>query len=499
MMTPEKIREYRERMKNDLLLYGRIVCNDLTTDKSTCPLHKDIADAHRDRPRLLAIISPRGHAKTVTASTIATSHDIAYDRESLIIIIKRTFEQAVTDLQNIVNVIKYNPRFQAIYGRYEFMIDRQERVSIINPRTGHKTYLLARGAGQSIRGILVGGSRVSKFLLDDFEDENNTLTIEQRQKVRDWMAAQVMPSLDPKDGHILAIGTIVHYDSWLNNLWERYKEAQDKKVEYSWKVIFHQMIEDGKPIWPERFTEEYIESLQASYDELDRMDKFYQEYMNIPFNPDTSDFKRDYINYWKGTLEYSKEDGHIVNYGETPRIVDVVIGIDPSSGSGGDYTGICVLATDKENNRFLEFAERKMLKPDELKEEIFSLYIKYKPRLIILEEQSMAVIMDYWLREEMKRRNVFIPLIGEKVHTRQTKIDRLRESLQPIYASGVMHHKTHMISLEDELFTFPKSKHDDIMDSLFLASKYARKPGGKLDEFGKRIKHLKLKRDWMVL
>lgn len=488
-------------MRDDIFLFGEVVCSELTSDSTECVLHRDIARFHHDKPKLGAIVSPRGHGKTTWASTIATVHDVAYDRETVIIIIKKTFQQAVTDLQNIVNFIKYSPKFKLFFGRssFEFLIDRQERVYIRNRITGHKTWIEAKGAGQSIRGIVVEGNRPSKFLLDDFEDENNTATDEQRNKVREWMAAQVMPSLDPHSGHILAIGTIVHYDSWLNNRWEGCQAARADGKEYSWKMIFHQMIEDGKPIWPERFTPEYIDQLRFSYEELGRIDMFYQEYMNVPFNPEDADFKREYITYYKGMLIYDPKLGHILEIGEKRILVDVVVGVDPSSGTSGDYTGIAIVATDTENNRYLIQADRFMLKPDELKERIFEIYDRYKPRLIVIEEVAMQVIMTYWLRSEMRRRNKFLPLRGEKVSTRQTKEDKLRNALQPIYASGVMHHLRGQIALEEELFTFPKGKHDDILDALYLACKYARKSYRNLEDvMRKASKKTREIVDWMT-
>lgn len=492
----------RKLMKRNLKLFGDVICSDLTSDKSNCILHTDIQRMHIAKPRLAAIVAPRGHSKTTVASTIATCHDLAYDRENVIILIKKTFPQAVTDLQNIVTVIKYNHKFKYYFGNFVFLTDRQNEVKIMNPVTRHITTIIAKGAGQSIRGIIVDGKRPSKMLLDDFEDENNTGTVEQRQKVRDWMAGQVMPSLDPKTGHILAIGTIVHYDSWLNNLWENYKANENKS---GWHVIFHQMIEDEKPIWPERFTPEYIEQIRTSYEELGKIDMYYQEYMNIPFNIEDADFTKDMITFFRGELVWDPIDGHVLEVStegkkgwtsSERKLVDVVIGYDLSSGTSGDYTGINVLATDQDNNRYDIIAERKKLKPNELKDRFFEDYEKYHPRVMVVEEEAHARIMKFWLRDEMRVRNVFLPLKPEKVNTKKSKEDKLRESLQPLYSSGIMHQRRDQAASMEELFTFPKGRNDDILDAKYYANKYAKKPFGKLDVLGKKIKKKITGIDW---
>jgi len=498
--TQEKLRQYRRVMKDDLLKFGYVVCKNLTPDRTKCVLHNDIKEFHHSEPRMSAIISPRGHAKTTWASTISTVHDIAYDREDVIVMIKKTFAQATTDLQNITSVLKYNKKFQQYYGPRQFLIDRQEKAYIYNPITKHKTWIEVKGAGQSIRGIVVDGKRPTKILLDDFEDENNTTTLEQRQKVREWIAAQVMPSLDPHKGKLLAIGTIVHYDSWLYNLWQNYEAAKKEERRYMWKVIFHQVIENGKPIWPERFTQEYIDELRFSYEELGRRDKFFQEYYNIPFNQEDAQFSPQMVNYYAGTYNYDENMGTVLEIGDTTVPVNIVIGIDPSSGSGGDYTGITVMGVSPDNNRYLIEADRFMLKPGELVDKVFALNERYKPIRIVIEEQAMQVIMTYWLREEMIRRNLFIPLIGEKVATKFTKEERLAQALQPIYSSGVMYHTNHLSNLEEELFTFPKGRHDDILDSLYLASKHAKRPYVKDQNPVKKIlsPYIKTGIDWMT-
>jgi hypothetical protein len=474
-VTKEEVVELRRSLRGDLIRFGYFVCSNLTPDITNCQLHKDIATFHHTRPPLAVVIAPRGHSKTTWGSTISTAHDIAYDSEKVIILLKKTFAQAVTDLQNVLNIIRYNQTFRALYGERKFLIDRQERVHILNPYTGHKTWIEAKGAGQSIRGIVVDGSRVTKMTLDDFEDENNTSTAEQRLKVRDWISAQIMPGLDPKLGHILALGTIVHSDSWLNNVYEGWKKAKTSGRTSAWQLVFHQVMENGVPIWPERFSVPYIETLKQSYEELGRVGKFYQEYYNIPVSDDEATFSTGLIKYAQAYYQHDPEVGNVLDINGKIVPVDIVVGIDPSTGVGRDYSGVVVVATDHENNRYIIKASREMLQPNELMNRVFELYSMYHPRVIIMEEQAMAVIMGYWLRDEMKNRNIFLPLRGEKAPNRQSKEDKLAQALQPIYAAGVIYHTSGCGVLEEELLTFPLGKHDDILDALYLAMLYVRR------------------------
>ena len=56
------------------------------------------------------------------------------------------------------------------------------------------------------------------MLLDDFEDENNTLTTDARAKNANLITAVVYPALEPHTGRLRINGTPVHYDSFINNL-----------------------------------------------------------------------------------------------------------------------------------------------------------------------------------------------------------------------------------------------------------------------------------------
>jgi len=458
---------------------------------------------------------------TSIASTICTAYDIAYDKEDAIILIKDTFHKAVTDLSAIVNIIKYNDRFTTFYDKRIFLMDRQDKVFILNPITKHKTYLEVKGMGQSIRGSRSPeGKRPSKLILDDIENELNTITVEQREKIKEYIAAQVLPAPVPEKGVIQVIGTIVHYDSWLNNIWEGYQKAQQDKKEYGWKVIFHQIEEDGKPIWPEMFPPDYIETLKQSYMELGRIDKYYQEYMNIPFNLENATFRKDQFNHYTGTVSWDEANKTnilllnevITGKGERrtvneKRPVDIVIGYDISSGMSSDFTGINVLATDSDNNRYDIEADRFMLKPDQLCERLFADYDKYHPRLQIIEEEAHARIMTFWLSAEMRKRNKFLRLKPEKVKTRIHKGDKIQQGLERLYAQGIMHHLSTQTNSEMELLEFdPKkeSRHDDILDAKYLANQYARPPALKADDLLEEKKKKKrsvkdiVRWDWMT-
>ena len=70
-----------------------------------------------------------------------------------------------------------------------------------------------QGAGQQVRGFLVGGSRITLAIFDDIYSRKNTLTEETREKLRYWFFAEAINSTDSVRGKAALLGTMVHEDT----------------------------------------------------------------------------------------------------------------------------------------------------------------------------------------------------------------------------------------------------------------------------------------------
>ena len=82
------------------------------------------------------------------------------------------------------------------------------------------------------------------------------------------------------------------------------------------------------------------------------------------------------------------------------------------------------------------------------------------------------------LVSEMRRRNDFsVKHIAEKPGTRMSKRDRIQEILAQRFAIRSMHLKKEHYDLQHEIITFgPRMGHDDAIDALAYACKYAHPP-----------------------
>ncbi len=265
-----------QKMFFDIGLFGKLATPKIAY-REYCSLHQQIFEILYRKPAKAAIIAPRGHSKTSCASTIGTLHDIAYDLEDVIVMIKKTQIHAARDLRAITSIVRHGEHFKYFFGDYEFEKDVESDVIIKHKTTGHRMNIMAYGVEQDIRGVNFENIRPTKFLLDDFETRENTQTPEMRDKNELMLSADVEPAVNVERGSLFIIGTVPHYDS---QLW-KIKEAFDGG-DRSWQVIYRQILEDGKPIWPAMFPMWKVEQLKTDYENRGLANVFFQEYMNIP-------------------------------------------------------------------------------------------------------------------------------------------------------------------------------------------------------------------------
>ena len=124
----------------------------------------------------------------------------------------------------------------------------------------------------------------------------------------------------------------------------------------------------------------------------------------------------------------------------------------------------------------------------------------YKPMLFTIEDTSMSKPIFQAIRAEMRRRNEFIiPFKEEKPGTRMSKRDRIQEILAQRFAVGQIHIKKTQYDLHREVITFgPRMAHDDTIDALAYACKYAHPPKGLEENRGSWTKRKRKPKSWVT-
>ena len=472
--------------KEDLITFGKLFLPDDFKRSETPFFHYIVADAVNDLDvRQLAVILPRGHGKTVLTKC-SIMHDFCFATEPLFYgWVAASSKISVPNLDYIKYHIEYNDQVRYYFGDLK---GRKWTEDDIELKNGSK--LISKSNLSGIRGGAKLHKRYDLIVLDDFEDENNTITPESRAKISNLVTAVVFPALEPHTGRLRINGTPVHFDSFINNILGNYDKAKAEGKDFSWRVITYKAIqEDGTPIWPSWFGHEEMQRKKKFYADSGQPQKFYQEYMMEVQSEDDAIFTRNHIKYWGGDFIHDEETG--LSYIHTTegdvKPVNIFTGVDPATDStrrDSDFSVLLTVGVDNNNNIYvINYIRKRSLAvlgiPGDAKKGIvdymFELNNIYHPSLFTIEETSMSRPIFQALMAEMRRRNDFtVKYCAEKPGNRMSKRDRIQEILAQRFSVGAIHLKKDMYDLQREIITFgPRMGHDDAIDALAYACKHA--------------------------
>ena len=495
----------------DLIAFGKLFLEDDFMRSETPFFHYEVADVLNDQShRQTAIILPRGHGKTVLTKC-NIMHDFVFTQEPLFYgWVAASSKISVPNLDYIKYHIEYNDKIKYYFGDLKGKKWTEDDIELKN-----NCKLISKSNLSGIRGGAKLHKRYDLIVLDDFEDENNTITPESRSKISNLVTAVVFPALEPKTGRLRINGTPVHYDAFIQKILVGYEQAKKEDKDYSWKVITYKaLMEDGTTLWPSWFGHKEMERKKKFYQDSGTPQKFYQEYMMEVQSEQDSIFTRDHIKYWDGQFikDEESEMSFICVDGEDPKPCNIFVGVDPATDSARrntDFSVIMAIAVTPDNNIYiLDYVRNRTLPVVGIEgsgqrgivDHLFDYATFYKPILFTIEDTSMSKPIFQAIRAEMKRRNRFdIPFKQELPGNRMSKRDRIQEILAQRFSVGQIHIKKTQYDLHREIITFgPRMAHDDTIDALAYACKYSHPPIGIEENKGNWTKKKKQPKSWIV-
>src|SRR5690606_34886692 len=164
--------------------------------------------------------------------------NIVYKKKNYIVIISDTSTQAEDDLKKVRETLEDNEYILEDFGSLKGDSTWKNDAIL----TKNDVLVIARGSGKKIRGIKHKWYRPDLIILDDVENDENVNSPEQRRKLMNWFD-KVVTKAGSTYTDIIVIGTILHYDSLLNNLLQRpgYRTKKYKAV----------IKDSDSPLWVE--------------------------------------------------------------------------------------------------------------------------------------------------------------------------------------------------------------------------------------------------------
>jgi predicted phage terminase large subunit-like protein len=340
--------------------------------------------------RFAAIAAPREHAKSTVVSVIFPLYCICYKLRRFIILIGDSQPNAALQLASIKEELETNAELRQDFG--DLVGDKKWDVNDCRTSTG--ITIAARGAGQSLRGMRYRQYRPDLIIIDDLEEEESVENPETRAKLMKWFKGTVM-SLG-KRAQIFAVGTILHFDSFLSNLldpdkFKRFVKRKLEAVDDEWSP--------ESVLWPENWD---IESLKQKEEDIGSVE-FNQEFRNRPISADTQVFQEDWIKRHAFTREELRQK-------TTVRVTyyDPAISLKKRA----DFFASVTLAIDGNGFLHVERSEGVKLPYIKQKEFILNRFDEEQPMVVGIENQAYQDALKQEMEEQSRVTGRYINIVG---------------------------------------------------------------------------------------
>jgi predicted phage terminase large subunit-like protein len=124
---------------------------------------------------------------------------------------------------------------------------------------------------------------------------------------------------------------------------------------------------------------------------------------------------------------------------------------------------------DKDWNIYLLDYTKGRWTPAQIVDNIFKVQSQWKPYKSGLEVNGFQRVLKLGVEDEMRRRKQFFGIEEIRNGPKASKASRI-SSLEPFYRDGKVYHMEWMKggAMEDQLLSFPRSKHDDLIDAMAM-------------------------------
>lgn len=400
-----------------------------------------------DSAKKVAIAAPRGTGKTSIDAIAFPARKVCYQESKFVLVVSCTHNLAASVVRQLGRELTDNPNIIHAFGPLKGTRWSEGEGEL---RTSTGISILAKGAGQQVRG-LIESTRPDLIIVDDLEDSEPFRigdAEEYIRKIREWFRADLLNVVDraSKTTRIVYLGTVLGENSLLNSL----LESPD------WLSTRLELCDDNyETNFPGLMSTPEVIELKDEHEARGELDIFFREYRNLPIAGSTAVFKKEYFKYWDQEL--------LAKQGYMPKAVIV----DPAKtvNMKSAYTAIQGVGFSASLPGIFQLnGVNKRLAPEEVYEEAWLMAQSLKTTIIAVEVTSLEQWIEYPFNQFLRLKG-FPPITPLKAQGK--KPDRIRE-LGAFYRMGVVyHHPSPLVhdALEAQLLAFPRSKYWDYMDA----------------------------------
>lgn len=418
----------------------------------------------------VAIAAPRGHAKSTGVTLSYGLSTLLFREREFMLLVSDTEAQASLFLGQIKQILQENEDIINLFdivrndnGIVQFDKDTETDI-IVRFADGHKFRIIAKGAEQKLRGLLWSGKRPDIIICDDLENDEVVMNKDRREKFKRWFYGALLPCRS-RLGIVRYVGTILHMDSMLENFMPKENDkltVVDGLKTYStkrglWKSVKYKAHNEDFSLilWPEKHSPEDLKAIRQDYLDRGIPDVYSQEYLNVPIDESSTYYKRSDFLTMKEDDRKKKFNYYIAS--------DLAI----SERERADWSVFVVGGVDEDGRLNIVNVIRDRMDGHTIVSTMLALQRLYEPIAFGVEETQISKAIGPFLNLAMHQENTYISLVPLKPH-KTDKITRARSMQARMRAGGVKFDKSAdwYQTLEDEMMTFPRARHDDQVDAM---------------------------------
>lgn len=454
----DTLRDMAEQGKTDLFFFGRGI---MRYKDMTERAHMALCVFFDSNPAQYKLgMMPRDHFKSSAITIAGNTQKAVRNPEERILICNEASTNAERFLRAIRQHCETNKVFRTLYGKVLPKDTRRVRWND-SELEFHRNGVYPEPTFDTIGMTGAMTSRhYSHMCFDDVISEEATKSQKVMEDTKNRLSALTALLTNPNTDTVWFIGT-----RW----------ALQDVYAHRMKIMGHMLaqfirgaIEDGEPIFPERFSLETLALMRADMGEY----KFSCLMMNNPRDESTQDFNTRDLRFWRWADAKQEVIAMLDVNGDVQRLVpvaalDITAAVDlaPAERITSDRNAVTVVGVTPWNEAIVLSAWGKRCTPIGLIDHIFEVKQRWNPRVFGIEGVAYQKAFKYFLKQEAERREVYLRI--QELTATGKKEHRIR-GLQPLAAVGRLFLDPQQMILRDEMAQFPLGDHDDVLDSLSM-------------------------------
>lgn len=451
----------------------------------------------------------RESAKTSIAK-IALENYIIYSKCHFVLWVSFEQKKAESNLFDVALELQTNKKIIADFGQlfYEESLEKKSKKKSVGEFiTKNNIKVKAYSTGQSPRGEVFGPYRPDLIILDDIETSKTIVSEARTKQVTEFIDELLSGAAG--NAKILVLGNKITYNGSLAYL--------ESKVKFrtNWAIRDVPVERNGVIAWPEKYvmTQEQADEknklinnplervVSLEKKKLDLGETVYnREMLNQPLTDDMREIKLKWLqNYFNPEALKDKALNRYIT-------IDVADS-KAREKTDPDYTGTVIVDWDMDDNWNVQLTKQDRFNSPELIDWIFYLWQTYKPIKIGIEKKSLEDQVLPYIKLKSQQTGVY-PVVVELKHGGINKVDRIRGALQGRLQAGkikfINNSSDDTDVLKMQLYDFPKSAHDDLVDALAYIQQigtrpYSRESASELPEIEKEFYAIRKKKSTGIM